>query len=90
MIDEISSYRLQIGLHYYRQAKVKGLNYLTVFELRIILSLLILKCGDVELNPGPDLDNSFSSGETSLSFNQSEIVNNFSVTSKVYKTKLIY
>ncbi|MEW8546423.1 MAG: hypothetical protein AB2693_23135, partial [Candidatus Thiodiazotropha sp.] len=79
MIDEISSYRLQIGLHYYRQAKVKGLNYFTVFELSIILSLLILQCGDVELNPGPDLDVSSSSEGTSQSLNQLDIVNNFSV-----------
>ena len=33
MTIELSDYRLRIGLHYYRQAKVKGLSYLTTFEL---------------------------------------------------------
>ena len=53
MAIELSDYRLRIGLHYYRQAKVKGLSYLTTFELGIVLSMLRLRCGDIEQNPGP-------------------------------------
>ena len=47
MPDEISVYRLRIGLNYSRQVKVKGLDYLSNFELLIILSLLLL-CNDPE------------------------------------------
>lgn len=79
MAIEIESYRLQIGLHFYRQAKVKGLHYLTFFELLVILSLLLIRSGDVELNPGPDPDLSLSTTGLSCSQNLTEISNNFSV-----------
>ena len=55
MLDEISVYRLRIGLNYRRQMKVKGLDYLSNFELLIILSLLML-CYDVEKYPGPSVE----------------------------------
>ena len=48
------------------QTKAKGIKRLSVFELLIILSLLLLKCGDVETNPGPDIDISLSSPNFSL------------------------
>ena len=48
MPDEISVYRLRIGLNYRRQMKVKGLDYLSTFELLIILSLLLL-CYHIQL-----------------------------------------
>ena len=76
---ELGDYRLRIGLHYYRQAKVKGVNYLTIFELGIILSMLILRCGDVKQNPGPDLNTSTSSEDFTLSLNSPDFLNNFSV-----------
>ena len=53
MID-IQTYRARIGLHCCRHFKVKGLMYLSFFELMIILSLLLLRSGDVEPNPGPE------------------------------------
>ena len=46
---------MRIGLHYALHSKVKGLKYLSSFELLIILSLLLIRSGDIELNPGPNL-----------------------------------
>lgn len=51
-------------MHYSRNFKTKGLNYLSLFETLILLSLLLLKCGDIETNPGPDLDGSSSLNAT--------------------------
>ena len=51
MSDDLSTYRLRIGLHYHRHLKVKGLKFLSTFELFIVLSLVLIRCGDVELNP---------------------------------------
>ena len=61
MSVDIDTYRVRIGLHYCRQTKAIGIKRLFVFELLINLSLLLLKCGDVETNPGPDIDISLSS-----------------------------
>ena len=63
MID-IQLYRMRIGLHYALHSKVKGLKYLSSFELLIILSLLLIRSGDIELNPGPNLLNSESDSIT--------------------------
>ena len=57
----IEVYRMRIGLHYSRHAKVKGIAHLNFFELLIVLSLLFI-CG-IERNPGP----SSSSSEDSIS-----------------------
>ena len=57
---------MRIGLHYCRQTKAKGFKRLSVCELLIVLPLLLLKCGDVETNPGPDIDISLSSASSSL------------------------
>lgn len=65
MGDTLETYRARIGCHYVRHSKVKGLEYLTVFDFFVILSTLLLKCGDVELNPGPSSDSSISSPNTS-------------------------
>ncbi|MEW8548237.1 MAG: endonuclease/exonuclease/phosphatase family protein, partial [Candidatus Thiodiazotropha sp.] len=66
MID-IQIYRARIGLHCYRHFKVRGLTFLSRFELMIILSLLLLKSGDVESNPGPVFSESSSSHSSSSS-----------------------
>ena len=47
MSVDIDTYWMQIGLHYCRQTKTKGIKRLSVFELLIVLSLLLLKCCDV-------------------------------------------
>lgn len=78
MID-ISSYRMRIGLHYHRHHRIKGLNLLSVFELLIVLSLLLLKSGDIETNPGPVSEQSFSSVSSTMSLNESMIKNKFSL-----------
>ena len=51
---EILLYRARIGLHYSRQAKVKGLDYLNYFDFLVIMSLLLI--GGIEKNPGPHSD----------------------------------
>ena len=78
MSDDLSTYRLRIGLHYHRHLKVKGLKFLSTFELLIVLSLVLIRCGDVELNPGPELD-SDSSSSTASAFSDLELKNKFSV-----------
>ena len=82
MPDEIRVYRLRIGLNYRRQMKVKGLDYLSNFELLIILSLLLL-CNDIEKNPGPSSESpseiSFTSCDTSTLPSDINTKNKFSV-----------
>ena len=78
MSDDLSTYRLRIGLHYHRHLKVKGLKFLSTFELLIVLSLILIRCGDIELNPGPELD-SDSSSSTASAFSDLELKNKFSV-----------
>ena len=47
---------MQIGLHYGRHAKVKGIQHLNQFELLIIMSLLLI--AGIERNPGPSSESS--------------------------------
>ena len=77
-MDSITVYRMRIGLYYSRHNKIKGLDYLTSFEPMIILSLLLLKSGDIEPNPGPDTDSLSSSLSTPTQFEEM-IKNKFSV-----------
>ena len=65
-------------LHYHRHLKVKGLKFLSTFELLIVLSLILIRYGDIELNPGPELD-SDSSSSTASAFSDLELKNKFSV-----------
>ena len=67
MIDEVQLYRARIGLRCLRHVKVKGLTYLTIFEFFVIMSLVLLQCGDIEINPGPDDDNLDTSGMSTFS-----------------------
>ena len=61
--------RLQKGLHYHWHLRVKGLKFLSSFELLlIVLSLILIRCGDIELNPGPGLDSDTSSSTASAFF----------------------
>ena len=78
MSDDLSTYRLRVGLHYHRHLKVKRLKFLSTFELLIVLSLILIRCGDIELNPGPELD-SDSSSSTASAFSDLELKNKFSV-----------
>ena len=81
MID-ILTYRARIGLHCCRHFKVKGLKYFSFFELMIILSLLLLRSGDVEPNPGPefsDYDSASSSSSSPFSSSNTFLQEHFSV-----------
>ena len=71
-------YEHNIGLHYHRHLRVKGLKYLSTFELLIVLSLILIRCCDIELNPEPELDSDTSSS-TGSAFSDLELKNKFSV-----------
>ena len=66
MID-IAMYRARIGLHYHKHFKVKGIKHFTSFEFLVMLSIILLRCGDVHPNPGPPYTGSNSSDEHSSS-----------------------
>ena len=70
---------MRIGKHYSQYFRVKGLDHLSTFELYIILSLLLLKCGDVELNPGPNSNTFSSSVSSAVTLNETELANKFSI-----------
>ena len=54
------------------------LKFLSTFELLIVLSLILIRCGDIELNPGTELDSDTSSSMASV-FSDLELKNKFSV-----------
>ena len=77
---------MRIGLHYGCHCKFKGMEHLTLFELTIILSLLLIRSGDIEPNPGPNTPNIDSESiDESLILNYCSIVhyNIQSISSKV-------
>ena len=76
---ELIVYRMRIGLFYCCHLKVKGLNHLSFFELLIILSLLLLKSGDVQPNPGPGSEFSFISSSLNSSHLDTKLENKFSI-----------
>ena len=59
----INAYRVRVGLFSFRHWKIKGLKHFSNFEFVLFISMLLLKSGDIESNPGPDdsFDNSNSS-----------------------------
>ena len=65
MSDYLSTYRLRIGLHYHLHFKAKGLKFIATFELLICLSLILIRCGGIELNLGPEPDSGISSSTAS-------------------------
>ena len=96
MSVDIDTYRVRIGLHYCRQIKAKGIKQLSVFELLIVLSLLLLKCGDVETNPGRNIDISLTfANSSSVTDPEKEIIKSkfsiihYNVQSLVNKVELI-
>ena len=60
---EIQIYRIRIGLHYGRQLKIKGIDFLNLFEFLIVMSLLLI--AGIERNPGPLSEDSYSSTASS-------------------------
>ena len=54
MAVDITVHRARIGLHYTRHFKVRGIDNFSSFELQLMLSMLLLRSGDIELKPGPD------------------------------------
>ena len=72
----IEVYRMRIGLHYSRHAKVKGIAHLNFFELLIVLSLLFI--GGIERNPGP-LSSSSEDSISLLSATEHIIEDKFSI-----------
>ena len=69
---------MRIGLILSRQVKVKGVKFITYFDFLIIMSLLLLKSGDIEPNPGPDFQETDTSSCTN-DLDEQVITNNFSI-----------
>ena len=72
----IEVYRMWIGLHYSRHAKVKGIAHPNCLELLIVLSLLFI--GGIERNPCPSSSSSDDS-ESFLSATEHIIEDKFSI-----------
>ena len=72
MSDYLSTNRLRTGLHYYLHLKTKGFKFLSTFELLIVLSLILIRCGGIELNHGPKPDSDISSSRA-LAFSDLEL-----------------
>lgn len=70
---------MRIGLHYGLHFKIKGLDQFSTFELLTFLSIILLRGGDIETNPGPDFEVSFSSSSSNMSKNESILQNKFSL-----------
>ena len=71
---DIITYRIRIGSHYCRHHRLKGVNCLYIFEYYVFIRMLLLRAGDIELNPGPDSDNDFLLSDASLE--TSDIIKN--------------
>ena len=75
---DIATYKIRIGLHYCRHHRLKFVNCLNIFEYYVFIRLLLLRAGDIKLNPGPDSDNDSLLSDSSLE--TSDIIrNNFSI-----------
>lgn len=68
---------MRIGLHYCRQAKIKGVDYLNYFDILVIISMLFI--GGIERNPGPLSDSSTSSSDTITTSEEKIIKDKFSI-----------
>ncbi len=63
----ISLYRIRIGTFHGRALRQKGMSPLTTFELTTWLAFLILQIsGDIEINPGPNSNESSMSSNVDL------------------------
>ena len=70
---------MHIGLHYGKHLKFKGLSHFTNFDLITFLSLLLLKCGDIEKNPGPASEYLTPSVSADTSLNDTGLRDKFSL-----------
>ena len=69
---------MRIGLHYCRQAKLKGIDYLNYFNILLIMSMLLIS--GIDRNPGPLSDSSISSTNTIITTAEEQAFKNkFSV-----------
>ena len=57
---DIATYRARIGQHYYKHLKTKGVTSLDYFEYYAWIRILLLRSGDIEMNPGRHSDTSSS------------------------------
>ena len=90
---DIVTYRIRIGLHYCRHHRLKGVNCLNIFEYYVFIRMLLLRAGDIELNPGPDSDKdsllSDSSLETSDIIRNNFFIVHYNVQSAARKIDLL-
>ena len=80
---------MRIGLHHGPHCKIKGMEHLTLFELTIILSPLLIRSGEIEPNPGQNTPNTDSESlDESLILNYFSIVH-YNIQSNLSKVDLI-
>ena len=53
MCVDVCLYRARIGLFIGITYKLKGFKSSNIFDSLLFLSLILLLCGDIEINPGP-------------------------------------
>ena len=70
MSVDINTYRVRVGLFCFRHWKIKILKHFSNFEFVLFISMLLLKSGDIESNPGPDV--SFDSSDSSVASSDNE------------------
>ena len=80
------------GLHYLRHFKVKGVDHFSTFELLVMFSILLLRCGDFQSNLGPPYIGLRSSEEhdTSVSSSSGSTFTNTSLNYELIKDKFCY
>ena len=67
MYVDIFIYRARIGLFIAVTCKLKGSSCFSEFDCLIWLALVLLQCGDIEKNPGPEPTSCFKDSRQNLS-----------------------
>jgi hypothetical protein len=93
MTVDISIYRVRVGLFGPYQLKMNGFKPLTNFELVTWLSMLLIKSGDIHVNPGPRNEHNHSFLETANTYSafisQLSIVH-YNIQSINKKSEILY
>ena len=83
---------MRLGLHYCRQAKLKGIDYLNYQDILLIMSMLLISgIEGIERNPGPLSDSSISSTNTMITTAEEQAIKDkFSVVHYNVQSIIIY
>ena len=90
MVVELCIYRVRVGLFGPYQMKNKGLRCLNYFELLVWLAIVLLMCGDIQPNPGPDNDVTSDFSNVMDSFRSNLSIIHYNVQSFMHKRDILY